>query len=366
MWNKDTIKNNLSIEQVFELVDELGGNPQMVSDKDIFIAETICHNEPGEGSHKLYYYGRSHLFHCYTECGDSFDIFELILKIKRRQLNRKVNLIEAIYFVGQYFGFQQEDDENAFIKELPDWKIFNKYNKELSQNLNDYSSSRLSTFDDKILFRLPQPHILNWEQEGISYEVIKQHNIRYDPVNEGVIIPHYDINGNLVGIRERTLIKENEIYGKYRPAILNYKMYNHPLGFNLYNLNNSKDNIKTMGKVIIFESEKATLQYNSFMPEGSDITCAVCGSSLTIHQVQLLMSLKPNEIIIGFDRQYQEIGDEEWRKWTDKLKAIHDKYGAYCQISFLFDKEHLLDYKDSPTDKGKDIFLELFQKRIFL
>jgi hypothetical protein len=30
-------------------------------------------------------------------------------------------------------------------------------------------------------------------------------------------------------------------------------MYNHPLGFNLYNINNSKDNIKNTKKVIIFE-----------------------------------------------------------------------------------------------------------------
>ena len=49
------------------------------------------------------------------------------------------------------------------------------------------------------------------------------------------IIPHYDINNNLIGIRERTLIKENEVYGKYRPAYLNGKLYNHPLSFSLYN-----------------------------------------------------------------------------------------------------------------------------------
>ena len=80
--------------------------------------------------------------------------------------------------------------------------------------------------------------------------------ICYDPLYEGIVIPHYDINGNLIGIRERTLIKENEIYGKYRPAIINGKMYNHPLSFNLYNLNFSKSNIKTTQKAIVYEGKR--------------------------------------------------------------------------------------------------------------
>ena len=71
-------------------------------------------------------------------------------------------------------------------------------------------------------------------------------------------IDHYDKDNNLIGIRERTLIKENEVYGKYRPAYINKQMYNHPLGFALYNLNNSKDNIKKMKKVIIFERRKVS------------------------------------------------------------------------------------------------------------
>mgnify|MGYP003311864299 CR=1 FL=1 len=49
--------------------------------------------------------------------------------------------------------------------------------------------------------------------------------ICYDPVLQGIVIPHYNIDGELVGIRERTLIKEEEENGKYKPAILNYQMY---------------------------------------------------------------------------------------------------------------------------------------------
>ena len=49
-----------------------------------------------------------------------------------------------------------------------------------------------------------------------------------------------------------------------------------------------------------------------------------------------------------------------------QLKNIHNKYGNYLKISFVWDKENKLGYKDSPIDAGKDIFVELYKKRIFL
>ena len=58
-----------------------------------------------------------------------------------------------------------------------------------------------------------QPKILSWEREGITPEIMKIHNIRYNPCTQAIVIPHYDINNNLIGIRERTLIKENEERG---------------------------------------------------------------------------------------------------------------------------------------------------------
>lgn len=142
----------------------------------------------------------------------------------------------------------------------------------------------------------------------------------------------------MVGIRERTLIKENEIYGKYRPMYLNRQMYNHPLGFNLYNLNNSKDNIKRTKKVIVFEGEKSPLLFASYFGEENDITVAVCGSSLSSYQVKLLLDLGIEEMIIAFDKQFQELGDKEHLGWVKKLKDINKKYSSYIKISYMFDK----------------------------
>lgn len=355
--DKDKIKQNLLIEQVYQLVTDLGGNPIMHN--GYFISQTICHNPPHEGSYKLYYYDNTKLFKCFTHCDDTFDIFELIMKIK------SLDLYQAILYIINYFNLStviSNFDDTLILNQ--DWKILQKYFNHL--NKINKQIVNIKTFDEKILHNLPQVRILPWEQEGIKPEIIKKRGILYDPKNEGIVIPHYNINGELIGIRERTLIKEEEEKGKYKPAVFNGQMYNHPLSFNLYNLNNSKDNIKMMRMAVIVEGEKSCLKYASYFGEDHDISVAVCGSSLIGYQVQLLLSLGVQEIIIAFDKQFKELNDEEHKKWCKKLTNIYEKYGSLVQISYLFDKQNLLKYKDSPLDEGKKIFLQLFKERIFL
>jgi hypothetical protein len=135
---------------------------------------------------------------------------------------------------------------------------------------------------------------------------------------------------------------------------------------NLYNLNHSKKNIELFGKAIVFESEKSTLQYKTYFGLENDISVACCGSSFSLHQMQLLLDLNVKEIIIAFDRQFQEIGDKEFKHLTSNLTKLHNKYKNYVTISLIFDKEMITKYKASPTDEGRDKFLQLFKNRIYL
>ena len=381
-FDKDEIKNNLAIEQIFDLVAELGGEPVMDAGGNSFTARTICHNHLGEGSRKLYYYDNTKLFQCYTDCAGSFDIYELICKIKTLSgeykaylgregfVQREWQMLDAVYFVAQYFGFSIDRTfEDEFLEQSQvskDWELFNKYGKLDELKKEKEKIIELKFYDEKILKHLPQPIIAPWVREGISQEILRHRGVKYNPVNQSIIIPHYAINGELVGIRERTLIKENEKYGKYRPAVLNNEMYNHPLGFNLFNLNNSKNAIKILKKAIIFEGEKSCYLYASYFGEDNDISVACCGSNLLFYQIELLLALGVNEIIIAFDRQFQEIGDEEWQRHTKLLKKINEKYKRYVQISYIFDKDKLTNYKDSPIDRGPEIFLQLFKERVTL
>ena len=182
---KNRIKNSLTIEQVFDFVADLGGEPQMAN--GYFVAQTICHNPPGVGSHKLFYYENTRLFKCFTECeGGAFDIFDLTTRAKQTTgekrpvqdengevVYRDWTLYDSIWFVAKYFGIPLEREQpegfaGLYIS-LPDWDILKRYEIE---DIQAQQRVELATFDDGFLKNYPHPHIEPWENEGITYEEI--------------------------------------------------------------------------------------------------------------------------------------------------------------------------------------------------
>ena len=365
-YDKNEIREYLNLEDIYNLVQEWGGEPEY-TDFGI-LSTTICHNLPGEGSKKLYYYENSGLFRCYTGCNSSFDVFELTIKVFEIQFRKKIDLNDAVRFIAAKHGIagRYEDvDTGALIE---DWTALSNYDRIQNIELNEKKVITLKEYDGKILDNLNYTlKIGPWLEENISQEVLEHARIGFYPGGDQITIPHYDENGRFVGLRGRTLSKEEgEIYGKYRPLKINRQLYNHPLGMNLYNLNNAKPQIQQIKKAIVFEAEKSVLKYQSYFGIENDISVACCGSSLSAYQVQLLIDAGAEEIIVAFDRQFQQIGDKEFTHLKTNLLKLHNKYKNFVQISFIFDKQMITDYKASPIDEGVDKFLKLFKERIVL
>lgn len=78
--------------------------------------------------------------------------------------------------------------------------------------------------------------------------------------------------------------------------------------------------------------------------------------------MNLLVKAGAKEIIIAFDRQFQEIGDKEFEHLKRNLLKIRDKYKNSVTISFIFDKNMITGYKASPIDEGSEKFLQLFKE----
>ena len=73
------------------------------------------------------------------------------------------------------------------------------------------------------------------------------------------------------------------------------------------------------------------------------------------------------EVIIGLDKQYQELDSEECKKWAKHIKdKIIDKLSAFVIVTVLWDTNGLLGYKDSPSDKGKDTLLQLMDNKLYV
>jgi hypothetical protein len=116
-------------------LQDFGGEPEYTSFG--LLSATICHNHPGEGSHKLYYYKNTDLFRCYTACGDAFDIFELVIKVKKIQENLDMDLNAAVLFVALKFGISGSLDNNEVI--TADWQILRNYERIQELQNKDYA-----------------------------------------------------------------------------------------------------------------------------------------------------------------------------------------------------------------------------------
>jgi hypothetical protein len=315
----------------------------------------------------LYYYENTGLFKCYTGCDEYFDPFELVIKVAKIQWDKEFDLNDAVRWVAQRFGFSGDHAEGPEEDQLDDWKFLANYERiqEVSVKSNtillkDYENDILERFNYDV-------KLTPWLREGITQAALDQARIGFYPGGDQITIPHFDKDGRFVGLRGRTVCaEEGEMFGKYRPLKINKLLYNHPLGMNLYNFNFSKDNISLMKKAIIFEGEKSCLLYKSYFGLENDISVACCGSSISSHQMQMLLDAGAEEIIIAFDRQFEEVGDDEFKRLKTNLIRVRDRYKNFATISFIFDKNMITGYKDSPIDCGPQVFLQLFKERIIL
>ena len=344
------IIDNLDTDSVIKLMYKLGVDRHKDEGTHI-IFPTICHNvDSADASMKLYFYKNTKLFNCYTECGIQ-SIFNL-LKNYYETREIEYDWVNDIYNV-------VKDCSTFSLKEgfsTPKYKSlksqFVKKKKDIL--LPEYNSGTLDTF---IKYYPPE-----WLRDGISETAMDKFNIKYSISQNKIIIPHYDVNGRLVGIRGRALNEwEVENIGKYMPVRLEQTWYKHPLSMNLYGLYENRENIIKTGICYIFESEKSVMQFESFNIPNCAV--AVCGSQFNKFQLNLLLKhCNPQEIVICFDNEEKE----NETKYFDKLWSICHKYVQYTNFSFIYDRLGLTGKKDSPSDHGEQVFKKLLERRVIV
>lgn len=338
------IIEDLRDEDVFKLLSELGGDP--IDSNDYILSRTICHHDnPDEANYKLYYYKNTHLFYCYSEDG-GMSIFSLLKHF--------------------YDCRGIEYDWYNDILQV----ILNCSASDLTGRKDSYRSCRadyegrkakdLQVYPKGILDMFVKYYPYEWTSDGITKEAMDKYDIRYSISRNKIIIPHFDVNGELIGIRGRALDPvEAEEFGKYTPLQIEDKWYSHPLSMNLYGLDKTKENVKKTGTLFLFEAEKSVLQMESF--DMLNCAAATCGNKLNKFQIDLAMrTCAPKNIVICYDREEEKGKD----KYFNELYQMCKKYSNYANMSFIYDRKGISKMKDSPTDNGQKIFEELLKGRV--
>ena len=359
MMDKELLLEKITEEQILEII---GIPPVKITEKEMWF-QTVCHD--GD-SNKLCYFRDSKSFCCYTNCG-YMNLFDFIMHKDNCEFQ------EAISTVAKIVGYSGRNGIGICASKSKDEK-----------DLDRYLTLRRKKKKDKVEIPIIDEHILEyfdktivtdaWLSDGIGVEAMQEFGISYYWLESYIIIPHRDSMGRLIGIRRRSLKKDDEENGcKYMPLILEGITYAHPLGLNLYGLYECKEAIKRHHKVVIVESEKSCLLGKTYYGDES-FTVATCGFNISQAQIDLLLELGVNEIILGFDRDYYLPDYEDYdendpkrkaaQRYADRINSLAAKLSPYFTVYILYDYTGLLDDKDSPFDKGKEVLEELMRQKI--
>lgn len=358
------IQQALTKEDVIRIVADLGSPEYKTGNSGELIFRSICH---GSGSWKLYYYHEpkgdypGRIFHCYSRCSSSFNIFELVIRVRRNQ-GVILTFSQAVKYVASITNnmFYSDDAQGESIHLIDDWEWINRYRKFKKRRevpcLSEISEHILEMF-------CPYPHEL-WLNEGISKESMRKYQISYWGKENKIIIPHRDMQGRLIGIRGRSL-NQNEVEAgyKYMPITVEGRELKHSVGNNLYGLCQNEEAIRRIGKIMLFESEKSVLKCDTYYNQ-NNFSVAVCGSNITDTQCQIIRSLGIREVMLAFDKEYEDPKSKIAEVYANKLISKVSKLTPYFTVYILWDSEGLLDRQDSPADKGKEILEKLMKTKV--
>lgn len=378
-FDKAQVLEHLTDEILLEVLSEYNITPFKTKPNEFWFT-TFCH---GGDSHKLCYYRDSKYFYCYTSCG-SMSVFSVLMSLMHcsfSELLKHLAQKENLTFNSHKHGFGIDDttlDTGYLDRYL---NIIRKTNQKADINVNiDHPEicENVNIDHSKLCDFVKNSHITDlfdkdvyyeeWLREGISPQTMRLFGIGWYAKERSVAIPHYNIEHALIGIRRRATTADDIAKGKYKPLTIQGITYAHPLGKNLYGIEHVCTAVTRLHRIIIAEGEKSVLHSYDFYGENS-ITVAVCGSNITNTQRDMVLSLGVSEVVIAFDNdhtylQYLEDHNKEYEEYTEHLVRLAKKFTPYCRTYVLWDRVGLLDQKDSPFDKGKDVFEQLMRNKI--
>ena len=241
------------------------------------------------------------------------------------------------------------------------------------------------------------PEIMNrlkWHTEdGIDVDVMLKYDVAYFPKNGTIILPHHNINGEIVGLYERSFrMLRKDFYklypgapfqvamwfprAKYVPLVRDDKYremlpdeektsWSFPNSLNLYGLHIAAPYIKESGEAIIFEGAKSVMLAHQW---GIKNTVASHTFGCNLNHINMLYECGARKIYFAFDKQYQEQSeyDHDWYLYDKRTKGMAEKIRDIGGMEFrrIIDLPNTgvpLDHKDAPVDKGKEKFLALYE-----
>lgn len=201
--------------------------------------------------------------------------------------------------------------------------------------LDDNYMERYEKRDDKLKI---------WESEGISRSAMDKFQVYYDAFSDRLVYPIRNMDGKIVNVCGRTLDPDWK-----EKKLRKYTYFFHWGTLDtIYGLYEHMQDVLAAHEIILFEGCKSVLIAETW---GIRNTGAILTSHLNPNQMKLLAKLGCR-VVFALDKDVRIMDDRNIRTLKD-----------YVNVDFLIDRNNLLDEKDSPVDKGLEVFQKLYGER---
>ena len=350
------LKKSLSLAHHKQIMQALGIPSYSENSTQIVYYTGDKNVDSYKGSPKLYFYKDTSIYVGMT-AGRSYDIISLV-QTRLALLKQPCSFLDACQFILDTTNINP-DSISRVKKEghVYDWSNLEKFIK-----IRKYGSA-LKEYPRTIIDTLPAYFPVSWYDEGISESTMDKYQIRYYERCNQTVIPCFDDEARLVGVRVRNWDKDRVEQAKYMPLVtLDGQCYKFNTNQVFYGINYNKPEIERTGKVIIVESEKAVMKLDTYMGR-HNIALGMYGSNLGIQRRNQLLKMGVNTVSYVVDNDFIGQDDEFFEQWREKIRHFIKLWDGFCRVEIVWDNLGLLGPKENATDRTKEIWEQLWENR---
>jgi len=275
---------------------------------------------------------------CYTknEFKNKFDKRDFIELV---QFFADLSMIGAMKYICNICGI--EKNIKIEKKQISESSSFLKHFKRATNNDMIYEDIVL---DESLLDEFLYYPSYHFYLDNINIKEQMQFGVCYDISQNRIVFPIRNKNGDLITIKGRTIDPD------YKHKDIPKYLYYHDFSGNnlLFGEYENLEYLKSGSCIYVFEAEKSIMQAASFNVKNC---VASSKKSISKHQLNKLLSYG-KEIVIAYDKCV-DIND---------IKLECEKFKGLVDVYYIFDNLNILNDKESPSDRGIDIFNQLTNK----
>ena len=350
------LKKSLSLAHHKQIMQALGIPAYSENKEQIIYFSGDKNKDALKGSPKLYFYKDSQIYFGYTS-SRSYDIISLV-QTRLALLKQPCSFLDACQFILDTTNINP--DSISHVKKeghVYDWSNLERFIRGRKYG------NQLSEYNRNIIDTLPPLYPQAWIDEGISEETMDKYQIRYYERCNQTVIPCFDDEARLVGVRVRNWDKDRVEQAKYMPLVtLDGQCYKFNTNQVFYGINYNKPEIERTGKVIIVESEKAVMKLDTYMGR-HNIALGMYGSNLGIQRRNQLLKMGVNTVSYVVDNDFIGQDDEFFEQWREKIRHFIKLWDGFCRVEIVWDNLGLLGPKENATDRTKEVWEQLWENR---